>query len=84
MPQQQQNRAEDNSDFESSSRVDGDSTDSSTDSDDDLVQVRAAIAPARDGATVQEVRQVCLFVVVGVIFHYSHTFRRLKLHRTCF
>ncbi|KAG2741160.1 hypothetical protein P692DRAFT_201871848 [Suillus brevipes Sb2] len=57
MPQRQQNRAEDNSDFESSSRVDGDSTDSSTDSDDDLVQVRAAIAPARDGATVQEVRQ---------------------------
>lgn len=82
MPQWQQDQAEDNSDFESSSHADEHSTDSCTDSDEDLVQVCTAIAPARDGATVQEVCQVCLFVV-GVIFHCSHTFRCSKLHRTC-
>ncbi|KAG1898709.1 uncharacterized protein F5891DRAFT_1190494 [Suillus fuscotomentosus] len=59
MPQPQQNQfAEDDSDFESNSHANEDSTDSdSTDSDEDLVEIRAAIAPARDGATIQEVRQ---------------------------
>lgn len=82
MPQPRRAQAEDNSDFESSQDLTD--SDSSDDSDEDLVQVYAAIAPTRDGATVQEVRQVCLILVNVVVLHYSHTSRRLKLHRTCY
>ncbi|KAG2351389.1 hypothetical protein BDR07DRAFT_1501597 [Suillus spraguei] len=58
MPRPQQNQAEDDSDFESNSHANEDSTDSdSTDLDEDLMQVRAAIVPARDGVTIQEVHQ---------------------------